>query len=651
MKFSTTLRRGGAIVALAGSGALVAGSAGAFTGQPNSGGPPTSAAPDVVSAKITRTVAPTSPLGPQAQICFDDIINAGSIVNNSVNVTNYDSDVRPFSNNVTIDTSAAAAGKCEIATFGNGLDITQSTVLTVDANGAANNQGIGNPNEGAPLQGTTVAAVAGATTAPDLVSAVANSGANPPQIAYTFDENLDPTLSGGGAALAGKFGFYVDTDDGACASDAATNPNAACGATPNFGRRGATILGVDGPTIVVSFATTQAVQQSKLFFYDSLGGGATARDRSVAPLLGPANTSSPIAFSGQPITGGPTISSAAKQANTNGQVVDMTFAQNVVPGVVGAAAPGGNVVAYRADAGAIGGTYAIGTSGANLRVLPVTLPPTTQRDSNSVVRLGIRPGLVRNNANNASNAYGAVAISTEPSGIGLTDGPDLLTTQITDNSNRVSYTFDEPLHATPDPSGPEFRVINSDGTVINGQAGSAVVSADRKSVSVQFGGAVSGSSVAGVSNQLFAVTDAVDDTPAAGNGSPPGSVSTTLLTGDDPGTVPTAAPTTSPTASPTTPPAQTSTVKRSTKLSLSRKSSGKKFTGKLSAKSPCVAGRTVKLKRGSKTLKSKKVGKSGKYTFKVKKQKKGKIRTTVAKRTVTQGSTKFVCGAAKSKKR
>ena len=628
--------RGKRLIVATAAIAATGGSALAFTGQPNSGGPPTSAAPDMVSASVVRYVDPGDPLGPQARICFDEVINPASIGGTAFRLSTYDTDKRIASTSATIDTQDP---KCVIATFANGEDISQMTVSYTAAVGSvSNNSGIQAPQESAPVNqqaGRELAPVEGSTTAPDLVSFSVDPGATPPQVTYTFDENLDPALAGGGAALASKFGFYVDTDDGAAP------------------RRGSAVQGVTRNSIVIAFTVADAVQQGKLFFVDPLGAGDSPRDRIVNPALpstGP-NTISPIGHVGPAIPASPVIVSAAKQGNN--QIVNMTFSQNVIPGNVGAAAPGGNVVAYRADANPIGGTYVIGTSGADLKTLPVTMPGTTQNDPASVVRLGIRPGLVRNQANDRSNTIGAAAIGTAPVQRGLSDGPDLLRTTVNDTTNTVTYVFDEPLRTNPNPSGPEFQVINADGSVSPGQAGSAVVSSDRLSVDVKFSGSVSGSSLAGVSNNFGATQDAVDDNPAAGNDALPGSVSLALISCVETGTCPTA--TATQTAAPTTSPSPTATpggntVNIKTTVTLKRKAGGKKFTGKVKAAGPCRAGRSVRLlnKKG-KRVKTVPSRGNGSFVFKLKKKLKGGARAKVTKRITKQGNTTFNCSVAISK--
>ncbi|MEA2171919.1 MAG: hypothetical protein QOF76_5219, partial [Solirubrobacteraceae bacterium] len=193
MKVHRKARLTGALVTLAGTGALVAfGSAGAFTGQAGSGGPPTSSAPDLITAKVVRAVAPNDTLGPQVSYCFDSILDQNTINPVLFGVGLYDTDQRIGAASATIDTDPATQGKCVRATFTVGADISQGSVAYVGALlGTApvkDNAGVSAPDESAPLDGNGIVpaltAVAGATTRPDLVSVSVDPGAAPPQVTY-----------------------------------------------------------------------------------------------------------------------------------------------------------------------------------------------------------------------------------------------------------------------------------------------------------------------------------------------------------------------------------------------------------------------------------------------------------------------------------
>lgn len=158
---SIGFRRGKRLIAATTAIAATAGTAVAFVGTPGTGAPPTSDAPDLISATITRVVDPQSPLGPQARVCFDEIIQ--SFPNpNFVLLEQYDSDKNIQSNNITLDNSD---NKCAIATFPLGVDIEQATVLQAQTGAVADSGGSNNPAGAAPLQGSKVSPVAGATTA------------------------------------------------------------------------------------------------------------------------------------------------------------------------------------------------------------------------------------------------------------------------------------------------------------------------------------------------------------------------------------------------------------------------------------------------------------------------------------------------------
>lgn len=64
---------------------------------------------------------------------------------------------------------------------------------------------------------------------------------------------------------------------------------------------------------------------------------------------------------------------------------------------------------------------------------------------------------------------------------------------------------------------------------------------------------------------------------------------------------------------------------------------GRRVKGRISAAAPCKAGRTVVVKKGKKTLGTARSQKSGSFSIKTKKHKKGKLTVTIRKRTV--GST------------
>ncbi|MGI8624839.1 MAG: hypothetical protein ACR2NB_15465, partial [Solirubrobacteraceae bacterium] len=461
---SGRFRRGGALIGLTGVAAVaVFSSAGAFVGAPGSGGPPNSAAPDLLSATIVRvSTSPSTGPAPQVRYCFD---SAAATLPGPTNffITGYDSAALQRNSSANIDPTDT---KCVVATYTDGLDVQQATVGGVFIGAVRDVSSRPNPRGSAPLMtgaGITAAPTpaAGTTEGPDLTGATLDAANR--QVTYTFDENI-------AAANPTDFGFYIDTDNG---SDGNTQA-----------RNGTGIVSRGNNSVVVQFAAGAAIQSAKQFFVK--GGSPTD-----VPLGGVAHPSTIGSFGG-PILASPSLVSAAKQTG-NPQIVNLTFSQAVIPA---AAFNPANVVAYRED-GTTLQAQSIGTSTTS-NTLPVTFPLAARDDANSIVRVGIAPGVVNNTANNRTNTYGAAAIGTSAKRPGLTDGPDLLSTTIDDANNRATFVFDEDVQDGVTPDGTKFELLNPDGTSQFGQAAGVTVSSDQRSVSVQFSGSVSGA--VGVAN-------------------------------------------------------------------------------------------------------------------------------------------------------
>ena len=182
---------------------------------------------------------------------------------------------------------------------------------------------------------------------------------------------------------------------------------------------------------------------------------------------------------------------------------------------------------------------------------------------------------------------------------GFTNGPDLLNTVLNGSTSQAAFVYDEPVDETAIGAPGSFRLLVPNGNPIGGisQGGT---SSDRKTVTIGFPGSIEAG--VGVTTGLGATQDRV------GNLQQYTSVSSIEKTPD-------------PNATPAPVPAVTVT----TKLTIKHKRGSKKFSGKVSAKSPCKR-RVVRIVKGSKQVKSKRSRKSGKYTIRFKKRPSGKVR-------------------------
>jgi hypothetical protein len=624
-------------VAVAGSGALVAlGSAGAYVGGAGSGPLPVTDAPDLQTATVTRLVDAGDPVGPQVKYCFDGPIQSATSVN--FNVNDYDVSRNSFGSGGTL--SNPSEPNCVTVTFPVGRDIEQYSTASIDSGGAVGNGGVPAPRASVPLTplagsllGLSTNAVAGRTAAPDLVGAAQSGNA---EITYTFDERLDNDDAG--FVVPANFIYYTDSQNGADLSHAGTSAT------------------ISRNTAIVQFGA--AVVSPSLF---AVGQGAV---RDVDSGGSPGNMPSTIGSvkanaSQQPtITGSPGLISAVK--NSDNQSVNLTFHQGVNPG----AATG--VRAYRED-GSCGGVNCAPPGGQQAdsitttndsqnQILRATFPPDMQDDPAEVVRVAVDPtaATARSGANGVT--IGAAAIGTCKCTIGYSNSGDLLSIVVHDDTNIVDFIYDEPLDDTPAPTPSNFRLTQPDGEDDALFGNTAVLSADRKTISVHFPSSVSATRGA---NTLAG--SVIDQSPQSNtNGFDYGSVGVGPVQGGQtgsvptptgsPGATPTATTTVTPGVTPTVTPPQTTTVTRKSKISIKRKSKGRRYTGKVSAKSPCKSGRTVRLYRGSKRLKTTKTKSSGSYSFKVKKQKKRKIKARVSARTVTVGNVIYKCGSKTSRK-
>jgi len=604
------LRRGGALISLTGVAAVVAfSSADAFVGAAAPSGPrPTSDAPDLRSATIVRAPTLTSAQTAQIRYCFDQTLSAVPSPQ-SLDVQNYDSALFQSATSAAIDPADQA---CVIADYLARTDIRQGSSAVADPGAVTDISGRTNQSASEPLVGSAITPVAGSTTGPDLVSATRDLANR--QITYTFDENLDPD---GALAFNGSdFGFYNSSDDG------------------NAPRTGGMIIGIDGPSVTVG-GFTSPINSAQLFF--------VAEDAVTDQVFGGSTTTSTIGATGTNIPASPGVVSAVKEASN--QVVDVTFSQNISLVAGGAS----NVVAYRED-GTILNATSISTLASNTKVA-VTFPNDAQNDPASVVRIGLAAGAVTNQAGDNSNTFGAAALGTSNMKPGLTDGPDLLSTSIDDANNRATFAFDE---AVQDPSvssidETEFLLLNQDGSTQTGSMGSGVVSPDQRTVSILYTGSVS--TAVGVANNYGAIED--DATPNS-NTSPEGNVGVGPVMNPQPGTTPpgTTPPGTTPpgTTPPGTTPPGTTIIRRKTRVSIRRRSGGRRYTGKVSAKSPCRPRRTVRLFRGSKKIKTTKSKSSGSYSIRLKKRPGKRVRVKVSSVTRSSGGKTFRCGAASSKR-
>ena len=605
-------RRGGALIAVAGTGALVAlGSAGAYVGGSFSGPLPTSNAPDLRSATIIRTVHPTDSLGGQAKFCFDQALNS-NVVTGGFYLNDHDS--ARGHNGVGTATPDPQHPECVTINFANGEDISQATTGVAETGAVHDVGGAPNPVASVPLTGSTLAQnlTTGRTDGPELIGATPDVSNK--QITYTFDENLRPNNPA--YMNPANFGFYINTSNGAAPITA----------------NGGSIVNTTDNNVVVQFpagVTNMGSAQQ----YEVLPGAVQDVAQNFGPSGGTPTSGGSV---GTQINGSPGLDGAAM--NGDHQTVNLHFTQGVNPGSAT------SVGLFREDgslANVLVANTISTTNDVNNQTLQATFGTDAQSDNVSLTRVVVLPGAATaRSGGNGVTVGGAGTGNVGSFTPGFSDGPDLVYTDIDDATNRAIFHYDEPVKSNPPPTPTNFFLFGPDGVPIAGQSG-VVLSDSNKAVSVHFGSSVS--ATVGVANFFSAV---VDET-AENNASQEASVGVGPA-GCQPGSCP-ATPT--PTATPSVTPTPTTTPKQHAKTTISakHKKSSSKVTGKVgSSAAACKGGRSLTLKKGSKTIASGKSKSSGAFTLKSSKAKgagKGKLKVTAKSRTIGN----LICDAASKK--
>lgn len=587
---------GVALAATSGTAAL------AFTGQPGANAAPVTNAPDLVSV----TLAADNAYGDRqaATFCFDaDLTTSYNPANFFVKT--YDANRFLQGTTAAVD---ASSSKCVIVTFNPRIDLAkQGSIGEVDGNAVTGTSGVANYFSSAPLTGSALAPRAGQTTGPDLI------GATPRQsdhtVEYAFDQQVDGT-----PANINVDRFKV-TDNAGTSNDATA------------------LVGVDTATsskVRVQFADGVSLSDATGFSagrgavrtldFDGLSAGGVANP--YAPTTTFILSSPGVVQAGTPNL--PVLKGAQQRAEGSSQFT-LTYSTDI--GDFDAT----KIIAVRDNGEVEAATSSAPVAGSTTqKIVSFAADGAVDREPGGVISIVSQPGAAKDSTNTKSAPISATAIGSAPFKPGLTNGPDLLNTQLDATASQASFIYDEAVDTTAIGAPSSFQLLVANGSPIGGVSQGGV-SSDKKTVIIGFPGSIE--SGVGVSTGLGATQDRV------GNLQQYTSVSSTVVTLDPNGN-PTPVPS-------TTPPPAAVTV--ATKISIKHRRGSRRFTGKVKTKSPCKR-RLVKIVRGSKRLKSKRSKKSGKYSIRFKKAPSGKVRAKVSRKTVVKDGVTYTCLGAKSRK-
>lgn len=534
----------------------------------------------------------------KARFCFDSALETLSASPGATfAIQTYDA--RRAMNPVSV-AKATDDAKCLIASFASGTDLAQGTVGEVVPGAVADVSNRINDYASEPLGGSVSAPSPGATTGPDLVSAVPDTSDSANKIiVYTFDENIDPAPAT--AYSSASFGFYNSAGVPVAGTGAVTI--SANKATVNFGA-------VAGPEAATRFfANAGAVQ-------DRPQTAALPAGTSLSTPSSPGFVAT--AASPRPTIAGVTV--------LGPQSFKVTFTQAVSFVPAGAA----GFIAVSDDGTAPAAATTLGTGGDAASVI-ATFPASVSADPASIVKILVAPGSVTAASDGTTtNAADEKATSTPNAAPGFTNGPDLLAVGVDTTLNRVVYKYDENVIADTPPPASAFRATAADGTVIASTGGVIVTN---NLVIANYPSTIS--TAVSFSNPFGTVTD------RTGRPNPHQSVSNALeaapgvTTPPPPIVVPKIAPTAKSTIS----------IKRTIKR---RGTKRVVFSGKVrSTFKGCTQKRTVVLKRkgSSKRYGTAKTNSKGNYTIRRSRHVKGKVYAFAL--AGTSGGVK--CSSAKSR--
>jgi len=438
--------------------------------------------PELVSASIveTRTAAAataTRPAGTYVQYCFDEgvqftdatqffLYNADGTRFTAPAGTqtpsagqSYTSGIDPTNNkcaNVFFPAiaTAAAASNLTLATVNNGA---------VTGGGGATDTNIEGDAPVTPTGGSTAAAAAGVTAAPDLLSVGnfrAGSTADVTAVDFTFDQAAF-VQNVAGFSLVGTNGVTYT-----CSGPASGSTTASGQAAP--GGEGTTVITVNCAEPVSSVqhdATTIARGVVNAGAVATTAGGVSPNPLEAADVSNGGNSTAPdlalVVFSPDALTGFDVVAYVFDQditsTVTNGFKIYAT--DGVETSALGASRstdPGGTATVIA--------LYADGTLGAK-----------------TYVGGNVRPGSVTGSAQgagtNAADEVGVSPSSTTANTAGRTDGPDLtavtinaVTSGFGTTTYSVTYTFDEDTADTATLAGP-----TTDAAAGNSSAGEDVI--------------------------------------------------------------------------------------------------------------------------------------------------------------------------------
>lgn len=517
-------------------GASITGAEAHIPGVGN-GLPPTTNAPDLRSVKVVRVTAATD----RALYCFDqNVSNLGPA--SAYGIQGYDAAKSFTASGVTRSTESDS---CVLATFPDGSELSQGTTGVVRPGASSNTATIPNGFASEPLEGSAVVPAPGATTGPDLVSAVPDTSGSPYSVLYTYDE----PINGAPAAAYNAANFAVFDATGG------KNP-------------GMKVLATSGNSIRIDFGTFNTQNGNQVYTSDF---GAV---EDVPMTVGGATGSS------QGIVGTTAARPGIEAAVPSGaSTFKVTFSETVNSPLT---------ARFFAVTDVGTGFAATSVSSNGDKSVNVTFAAEVARDADNVVRIFAQPGAVQS-ASSTPSIISQAATSTPNSRPGFTNGPDLLGVGIDGSSRTVTYKFDEPVNADSgsQPAPTAFRGVAADGSA---QSGSSNVAADGNNYNVIFPTTLS----AAVAFEV----DAKVLQDRTGRPNPIGSVSIVNEQAPPP-------PATTPSVPTTPPPPVKTRAKFRTTFSSFKVRSRTRYSGRIrSSGRGCKSGRRIALKRNGRTIRS-----------------------------------------------
>lgn len=415
------------------------------------GTPPSTSAPDLVSARIIADNFDTSGTS-TVQFVFDKTLTAAPVPGD-YGLEGYAVGHRAYAFHVALDPTNPDAVD---ATYTNAVNPASYTIAAVDSGGATGASGLNNPLGAVPLQGTSPVTAgghaAGLTSSPMLISAAPTLGFTN-DATFTFDQPI-PTGN------SNDFFFY----DGAGVAHQATG-----------------VVNVGTNNVTVHFAAPVATATR---FAVTFGGAVSSAGRPSPD--GAVNNGSAVAPN-------PNLTTVFQVANTP-NAYRFTFDK-----ACGSPLNPGDFFVYDSNGFRFTANAAVQISGDTVQA---TFPGVNSSNAGDIVLGSVEQGACKDAATGLLNSIGDAAVSgSTGANMGLTSGPTLLSATADRLGNTVTYTFNQPISLTVNSH--SFFVLDPSGDAPSyGIFGSASINGD--SVTVRFApGAVQNAVGAGVANDFF----------------------------------------------------------------------------------------------------------------------------------------------------